>query len=179
MRQNIGLFKKNVYRCKKFKDIGIKDTVIYFVFQRVFRINSHVPWPVHWSSLVVAPEKIKRKYDTVHLGYMPGCYIQAINGIEVGGNLRVGPGVKIISADHSSDDYDIHIKTNPIKIGDNCWLAANCVILPGVELGDHTIVAAGAVVSKSFQGGNCILGGIPAKIIKNLDRYTGAIKRNG
>ncbi len=102
---------------------------------------------------------------------MPGCYIQAMNGIHVGRNLWVGPGVKIISANHDPCDYARHIKTNPIKIGDDCWLGSNCVILPGVELGDHTIVAAGAVVTKSFDEGDIMLAGVPAKIIKRLDKY--------
>jgi len=44
----------------------------------------------------------------------------------------------------------------------------NAVILPGVHLGDHTIVAAGSVVTKSFPQGNCILGGVPAKVVKEL-----------
>lgn len=43
------------------------------------------------------------------------------------------------------------------------------IILPGVELGDFTIVAAGAVVTKSFKDGHCVVGGNPAKIIKSLD----------
>ncbi|MBS7109518.1 MAG: hypothetical protein KH076_09760 [Streptococcus sp.] len=45
----------------------------------------------------------------------------------------------------------------------------NSVILPGVILGDHTIVGAGAVVTHSFPDGYCIIGGNPARIIKALD----------
>jgi acetyltransferase-like isoleucine patch superfamily enzyme len=45
----------------------------------------------------------------------------------------------------------------------------NAVILPGVTLGDHTIVGAGSVVTKSFENGNCVIAGNPAKIIKNLE----------
>lgn len=46
----------------------------------------------------------------------------------------------------------------------------NSVILPGVELGDHTIVGAGAIVTKSFPGGYCVIVGNPAKIVKNIER---------
>ena len=46
----------------------------------------------------------------------------------------------------------------------------NAVILPGVELGDHTVVGAGAVVTKSFSEGYCVIGGNPAKIIKYIER---------
>ena len=135
------------------KLIGLKNTITYFFFQRVLRINPHVPWPVHFSSVVSNPEKIKRHYYRPYPGYMLGCYIQALNGIEIGKNVRIGPGVKIISANHDICDFDKHIKEHPIKIGNNCWISANAVILPGVELGDHTIVASGAVVSKSWVSG--------------------------
>jgi len=62
-------------------------------------------------------------------------------------------------------NYNSHDKSvPPIKIGKNCWLGANSVILPGVELGDNVIVAAGAVVTKSFSN-NLVIGGVPAKIL--------------
>ena len=56
-------------------------------------------------------------------------------------------------------------------IGDNCWIATNAVILPGVELGEHVIVGAGSVVTQSFKENNILIGGVPAKIIKKLDNY--------
>ncbi|MBE9481798.1 MAG: acyltransferase [Bacteroidetes bacterium] len=152
--------------------IGLKNMVIYFIFQRILRINSHVPWPVHFSSVVIHPNKIKRNYWRPYLGYMPGCYIQAINGIEIGKNLRTGPGIKIISSNHDINNFDKHTTNKPIKIGDNCWIGANAIILPGVELRDHVIVGAGSVVTKSFPS-NCVIGGVPAKIIKKIDDYSG------
>jgi acetyltransferase-like isoleucine patch superfamily enzyme len=103
---------------------------------------------------------------------MPGCYIQANNGIEIGRNIRIGPHVSIISANHNIDDFDKHDKAPPIVLGDNCWLGAGCIILPGVILGDHVIVAAGAVVTKSFAD-NCIIGGVPAKVIREIGPYKG------
>jgi len=160
---------------RRIKYIGLKNTIIYFFMQRILRINSHVSWPVHWSSLVSYPERIKCKYWRPYIGFLPGCYIQAINGIEIGVNVRIGPGVKLISANHNIYDYDIHEKQSPIIIGNNCWLGANIVILPGVKLGEHTIVAAGAVVTESFQTGDCIIGGVPARIIKKIGKYEGII----
>ena len=59
---------------------------------------------------------------------------------------------------------------SPIKIGDYSWRGMNSVITAGVELGPRTIVAAGAVVTKSFPEGFCVLAGVPAKKIKDLDK---------
>jgi acetyltransferase-like isoleucine patch superfamily enzyme len=99
---------------------------------------------------------------------MPGCYIQALNGITFGESVFIGPGVKIISANHSLDDLTAHDPTPPIVIEDNCWIGANAVVLPGVHLGVGTIVGAGAVVTKSFAAGHCVIAGNPARIIRRL-----------
>ena len=53
-----------------------------------------------------------------------------------------------------------------IKIGPNCWIGAKVTIVDGVEIGAGSIIAAGAIVNKSFPAGS-ILGGVPAKLIKN------------
>lgn len=153
------------------KNVGVKRLLPYYLFQRFFRINSHTKWPVHWSSLVMEPNNITIDYHRPYPGFMPGSYIQAINGIKIGKNVRIGPGVKLISANHDLDDFDKHIQTEPITIGNNSWLSADCKILPGVKLGNHTIVAAGAVVNNSFPEGNCIIGGVPARVIKKIGEY--------
>jgi len=170
------MHKKNSFNTIKehMNDIGYLNYVKFFIFQKIFRFNSNVPWPVHPSSIVRNPEKIFRESNKPYLGLAVGCYIQAINGIYVGKNTRVGPGVKIISANHNFYDYDKHDPAPPIKIGENCWIGANAVILPGVELGDHTIVAAGSVVTNNFLEGNCIIGGVPAKFIKKIGEYSGS-----
>ena len=124
------------------KLIGFKNTITYFFFQRILRINSHVPWPVHFSSIVTNPEKIERKYYRPYPGYMLGCYIQAVNGIEIGRNVRIGPGVKLISANHDYYNFDRHLKEKKLKIGDNCWIGADAVILPGVTIGENSVVGA-------------------------------------
>ncbi|TVO66708.1 acyltransferase [Spiribacter aquaticus] len=156
------------------KYIGLKNTLTYFFFQRILRINSHVEWPVHWASIVSSPDRIQRGSFRPYPGYMPGQYIQAVNGVVIGRNVRLGPGVKIISADHDVNDFQVHLVNSPIYIGDNCWLGADSVILPGVKLGNHVVVAAGAVVTKSF-GENVLVGGIPARVIKRIGAYQGKV----
>ncbi len=154
--------------------LGFSRTIQFWFFQRILRINSLVKWPVHPTSVISFPQKIIKKDIFFPYFASPCLYIQAFNGINVGKNLRVGPGVKLISADHSSDDYNTHIKGPPIVIGDNCWIAANAVILRGVNLGNHVIVAAGSVVNKSFNEDNIVIAGVPARIVKrDIGPYKG------
>lgn len=167
IRQRIDLIKK------RWNYYGWRRLFKYFFFQRILRINSHVPWLCHWSSEVLSVERIKCKDWNADPGYSIGSYIQAANGIEFGRNMMLGPGVKIVSANHDLNDYEKHLEAKPIKIGDNAWLGSNVVITAGVELGPHTVVAANAVVTKSFPEGNCVLAGVPAKIIKQLPDYKG------
>lgn len=140
--------------------------IVNFIFQKIFRINGNIDFMVHYTSKVNG--KILLGKDVVrYFANSGGCYFSAINGIEIGDGTIFAPGVKVISANHDSSNFEKHNIKEPIKIGNNCWLGANSVILPGVQLGDGVIVAAGAVVSKSFSD-NVIIGGVPAKIIKKI-----------
>lgn len=58
-------------------------------------------------------------------------------------------------------------QASPVTIGDDVWLGANVVILPGVTIGSNVVVAAGAVVTKDVPS-NCVVGGVPARILKTL-----------
>jgi len=137
--------------------------------QKILGFNKHIPWPVHYTSQIIAPEKIVIGNRTP--GLSMNCFIDARNGIEFGENVWIGPRVSLISQDHCNIDYNNYIESLPIKIGKNSLLCANSIILPSVCLGEHTVVAAGAVVTKSFLDGNVILGGNPARIIKKIGPY--------
>lgn len=74
----------------------------------------------------------------------------------------------IITQNHDPQNPNKHLPAKEVVIGDNCWIGMNAVILPGVHLGDHITVDAGAVVTHSFEG-NCVIAGNPARIIKKFD----------
>lgn len=97
-------------------------------------------------------------------------YLGGGGGLEIGDECIIGQYLSCHPENHVSSDLTIAIRFQDvtrrgIKIGKNCWLGSKVTILDGVELGDGCIVAAGAVVNKSFPP-NSIIGGLPAKLIK-------------
>lgn len=141
----------------------------HWFLQKIFRINGSVPWPVHPTSRVTKPENIDRGTRTP--GLSMGCHIDGRNGITLGKNVWIGPHVSVISMNHNVSNFFDYVVEKRIIIEKNSWLGAGCVVLPGVHLGEHTVVAAGAVVTKSFPEGDQVLAGVPAKMVKKLSAY--------
>lgn len=129
---------------------------------------SNTYWPVHTTSQVYNPKNIYCGIETSP-GFSQGNYIQAIGKIYIGDYTQIAANVGIISANHKLEDNRKHI-VKDVKIGKYCWIGFGAVIMPGVVLGDYTIVAAGAIVTKSFVDGYSVIGGNPAKIIKSIDK---------
>lgn len=144
-------------------------TFSLWFMQKIIGFNRKVYWPVHFSSIVTNYKNIYAGIETCP-GYMPGCYIQGIEKIYLGDYTQISANVGIISANHDFYDNRKHNSARIVKIGKYCWIGMNSVILPGVELGDFTIVAAGSIVTKSFPEGYCVIGGNPAKVIKTIPR---------
>ena len=146
---------------------------------RIIGENRSVPWPVHPRTIVAGSERIFFDPDSLHIFQVPGCYWQAHKAtITIGKNCHIAPNVGIITTNHDINDPAKHVNGKDIIISNDCWIGMNSVILPGVVLGPHTIVGAGAVVTKSFPKGFCVLAGVPAKIIKNLDKEISNKKRD-
>lgn len=138
------------------------------LLQKILGFNRRVYWPTHFSSVISNPENIKIGIGTAP-GLSAGCYIQGTGKLFIGDYTIVAPNVGIITANHSLFDYNQHVLST-VRIGSYCWLGMNSVVLPNVILGDHVIVAAGSVVTKSFKEGYCVIGGNPAKMIKKLEQ---------
>lgn len=97
-----------------------------------------------------------------------GCSFQDRGGITIGDNVFLGMNVTISTLNHGFD-LEHRSTTYPSKvvIGNNVWIGSGANILGGVTIGDNSIIAAGALVNKDVPS-NVIVGGVPAKIIKNL-----------
>ena len=97
-----------------------------------------------------------------------GCHFQDQGGIYIGGGTLIGSQTVLATINHGKrpqkrgDNYPA-----PIRIGRNVWIGSHATILPGVTIGDHAIVAAGAVVTKDVPA-DMIVGGVPAKVIKHI-----------
>ena len=91
--------------------------------------------------------------------------------ITIGDDVVMGPDVVMMATSHEFKDLNTPINMQgakpeePIVIGNDCWIGTRVIILPGVHIGNKCIVAAGAVVTRSFPD-NCIIGGVPAKLLK-------------
>lgn len=135
-------------------------------FQSILDINNNIPWMVHFTSRVSGKVTIGKDV-WISFAVSGGCYIQGVNGIEIGDYTIFAPGVKIISANHNPSNLKKWELSEPVRIGEKCWIGANSVILSGVQLGDNVIVGAGAIVTKSFPS-NSVIGGNPARLIRQL-----------
>jgi hypothetical protein len=158
-------------------------TARIWFWQKVMGYSRHVYWPVHFTSMVIgSQENVYCGIETCP-GYSPGCYIQATGQNYLGDYTQIAANVGIISANHDLYDNRRSIPSE-VHIGAYGWIGMNAMILPGVTLGDFTIVGAGAVVTKSFAEGYCVLAGNPARIIRKLDpalcvRHRSAHEYNG
>jgi len=96
------------------------------------------------------------------------CTFLALGGITIEDDVLIGPKVSLITENHPLNPEERKgLAVKPIVIKKNAWIGANATILPGVTIGENSVVAAGAVVSKDVPD-NTVVGGIPAKFIKNI-----------
>ena len=108
--------------------------------------------------------------------WISGATIYARKEITIGDNTLIGGNVKILDNDFhpievEARNLDIKEKigTRKIKIGKDCFIGANSLILKGVEIGDGSVVGAGSVVTGKFPS-NVVIAGNPARVIKVLER---------
>ncbi|MBN8575879.1 MAG: sugar O-acetyltransferase [Cytophagales bacterium] len=97
------------------------------------------------------------------------CSFLDLGGITIEDDVLIGPRVNLTTENHPVDPTKRKfLDLKGIVIKRNAWIGAGATILPGVTVGENSIVAAGAVVNKDVPP-NTIVGGIPAKVIKMID----------
>ena len=101
-----------------------------------------------------------------------GLHNTIIGPVTIGSHVNLAQGITVTALNHNFDDPDKKIdeqgiSTTPVFIGDDIWIGANAVVLPGVTIGNHSVVAAGAVVTKDVPP-HSLVAGVPAKVIKQI-----------
>ena len=101
-----------------------------------------------------------------------GLHNTIIGPVDIGSHVNLAQGITVTALNHNFSDTKKRIDeqgviTNPVTIEDDVWVGANAVILPGVTIGEHCVVAAGAVVTKDVPP-HSLVAGVPAKVIKKI-----------
>ena len=97
-----------------------------------------------------------------------------IREVWIGDNVMIGPNTLITTVGHPLTPMGRrqHLGiAKPVRIGNDVWIGGNVTILPGVTIGNNVVVAAGAVVTKDIPD-NALVGGVPAKLIRNIENDT-------
>ena len=105
-----------------------------------------------------------------NVGIAANAFIAVRGTVTIGKNTIIGPGVSIHAENHNYSEIEKPIRLQGatrkgITIGEDCWIGSKVTILDGVHIGNHAVVAAGAVINKDVPE-YAIVGGVPAKIIK-------------
>ena len=101
-----------------------------------------------------------------------GLHNTVIGPVTIGNHVNLAQGITVTALNHNFENVELRIdeqgvSTNPVAIADDVWIGANAVVLPGVSIGSHSVVAAGAVVTKDVPA-HTLVAGVPAKIIRRL-----------
>ncbi len=102
-----------------------------------------------------------------------GVHVHATGGVTIGAHGAIGERTSFIDSDHTVADTDAPVLQRPLKVapivlGRNVAVSANCVLLRGTRIGDNAVVAAGAVVNGGEFPGGWIIGGLPARALREL-----------
>ena len=101
-----------------------------------------------------------------------GLHNTIIGPVTIGSHVNLAQGITVTGLNHNFESTDKRIdeqgvSTLQVTIGDDIWIGANAAIMPGVTIGNHCVVAAGAVVTKDVPP-HSLVAGVPAKIIKQI-----------
>lgn len=128
------------------------------------------------ENIFIGPFVEIKGWDSIEIGdnvsIHSGCYIDGSGGLKIGNNTSIAHQSSILTFEHTWSNIEVPIKYNPLKksivsIGDDVWIGCGVRILSGTIINKRSILAAGAVVNKTVES-NTLVGGIPAKKIKDL-----------
>ncbi|WP_229660717.1 acyltransferase [Marmoricola endophyticus] len=100
----------------------------------------------------------------------PFCYLDGTGGLRIGDDVSIAHAVSIMTTNHTWDSSDVPIRDQavseaPTRIGSDVWIGAGARVMAGITIGDHAVVAAGAIVTRDVAPSD-VVAGIPAVVIK-------------
>lgn len=138
-------------------------------FQKVLGFNRGVPIPVDSTVRISNFGNLVLGANNLNNFQSPGCYFQNYAAkIIIGDDCYIAPNVGLITANHDPANPERTLPGKDIVLGARCWIGMNSVLLPGVELGEGTVVGAGSIVTKPFERGHQLIAGNPARVIRDL-----------
>lgn len=155
---NNGKFMFNVTR---FNNMNKEKSYLFMQSNSKFIINGYF-------SIFRNADIFIKSGATLELGsgyIMDNAQIQCMKSIKIGDGVAISRNVVIRDSDSHKLEDDNHNPTQPIVIGNDVWIGLNVTILKGVTIGDGAVIAAGSVVNKDVAP-NTLVGGVPAKVIK-------------
>lgn len=121
-----------------------------------------------------------RRNAELEIGYNSflndGVNICSTQSIRIGHNAKIGDMTYIYDTDFHEVSPEKATKNLPVSIGNNVWIGVKSIILPGSVIGDHSVVAAGSVVSGEIPA-NSLAAGAPARVVKTLNIPDGWIRK--
>lgn len=155
-------------KCQKLNNIDVRDEdakekAIRELFGSVGTAPSICPvFNCDYGKNIHVGDEFLTNYNVTILDIMP---------VHIGNHVMIGPNTLITTVNHplSPTGRRKHLGIGkPVTIGNDVWIGGNVTILPGVNIGNNVVVAAGAVVTKNVPD-NCVVGGVPAKMMKAIE----------
>jgi acetyltransferase-like isoleucine patch superfamily enzyme len=104
-----------------------------------------------------------------------GSSIVAHHSVQIGTNCRIGEFVGIFDTDHHAVDSAKNVRFAPVEIGNNVWIGRAAIVLPGVRIGNNSVVASGSVVTADVPV-NTLVAGNPARVVRKLHIEAGWLR---
>ncbi|MBO9648293.1 MAG: acyltransferase [Variovorax sp.] len=121
-----------------------------------------------------------RKGAELHIGDQAflndGVNVCATRSISIGSHAKIGDMVYIYDTDFHEVAPGMPVRHAPVVIGDNVWIGANSMVLAGATIGDHSVIAAGSIVTDDIPAMS-LAAGIPARVIKSLEVPDGWVRK--
>ncbi len=151
------------FNSTKYNDFKKREDLVRNIFERVGKnIIINKPFHCDYGSNISIGDNFYANFD---------CIILDVNKVNIGNNVFFAPRVGLYTAGHPIDKDVRNTQLEygkPIKIGDDVWIGANSIVLPGVTIGNNVVIGAGSVVNKDIPD-NVVACGNPCKVIRKIN----------